>query len=120
MRKTLPKHGAFEANEWQARRTAEILGAYVAGTVDIQAGEIICLVIGERDSRGADHLQEEIPNEVMSFLNFIEKENAFAMVGKNDAKTARLARLVADKQLYLVEVEKLRHVERGTGVLCQK
>ena len=37
------------------------------------------LLIGEHDTPGADHLQEEIPNEVMSFLDFIEKENAFAM-----------------------------------------
>ena len=107
----LAKHGAFEANEWQARGTAEILGAYVACANDIETGEIICLMIGEGDSGVADHLQEEIPNEVMGLLDFIEKEDALAMLGKNRAEAARLAGLVSDKELYLVKVQKLAHIE---------
>ena len=61
-------------------------------------------MIGEGDSGVADHLQEEIPNEVMG-LRFHRKGGCLGDVEEEPCEAARLAGLVSDKELYLVKVQ---------------
>ena len=40
-------------------------------------------MIGERDARGIEHLQEEIPYQAVGFFDFVEKQNASLVLREN-------------------------------------
>ena len=54
-------------------------------------------MVGESDSGSIKHLQKEIPYQPMSFFDFIKKEDALPMLGKNFSQSSGAARFVAHK-----------------------
>jgi len=97
-----------------------LLRANVAGTYDVESGQIVGLVIGESEPGGIEHLQKEIPDEAVGFFDFVEQKDALPMLGKHFSQATGAAGLVAQKQLDVVEVEEFGHVEPEHGILAEK
>lgn len=68
-------------------------------------------MIRQGDVCRIEHLQKEIPDEVMGLFNFIEEKDTMSMLGENLSQTPAVAGFIAHEELYVVEVEELGHVE---------
>jgi hypothetical protein len=101
----------LQRREGKAGRAKELLSANIAGADDIETGKIIGSVIGEGDVGGIEHLQKQIPNEAMSFLNFVEQQNASLMPRENVSQASGAPGFVSDEELHAVQVQEFRHVE---------
>jgi hypothetical protein len=113
-------HSPLQGGEWQASWTQEALRANVASADNIEAGKIVDPVIGERYASGIEHLQEEIPDEVVSLLDFIEQQNASPVARENSSESSLAAAFVSHEQLHVVQVQEFRHVKPEKAFIAKE
>lgn len=111
---------AFQCREGEASRTKELPGANVARANDDESGKVVGAVIGQCDAGGIRHLKEQVPDQAMGLLDFVEKENARAIFRQHVPEAAGPASFVAHEELHMIDVEELRHIEAEHGIAAEK
>ena len=77
-------------------------------------------MIGERDARGIEHLQKEIPYQAMGLFDFVEKQNASLVPRENLPESSRAAGFVSHEQLHAVQVQELGHIEAENILIAEQ
>jgi hypothetical protein len=68
-------------------------------------------MISERDARGVEHLQKQVPNQTMGLFDFIEQQNASLVARENVSESSGAAGFISHEELHAVQMEKLGHIE---------
>ena len=103
--------GPLQRGEGKAGRTQELTRADIARAHNVETRQIVSAMIGERDARGIEHLQKEIPYQAMGFFDFVEEQNASLMLRENYSESSGAAGFISHEQLHAVQVEELGHIE---------
>jgi hypothetical protein len=61
--------------------------------------------------------KKQIPNDAMSFLDFVEQQNASLMPRENVSQASGAPGFVSDEEFHAVQVQEFRHVE-AEGILA--
>ena len=110
----------FQGPERKARWTQELLCPNVARADEVKAGKVVGAMVGERDARGIEHLQKEIPYQPVGLFDFIEQQNSAVVLPEDGSQASRSAGFIAHEELHVVQVQELRHIETKGTLVAEK
>jgi hypothetical protein len=116
----LGNYRSLQRREGKPGRAKKLLSTDIAGADDLEAGKIIATVVSQRNAGRIEHLQEEIPNEAVGLLNFVEQQNASLMARENVSESSRASGFVSYEELDRVQVQEFRHVEAENIVAAEE
>jgi hypothetical protein len=98
----LGNYRSLQRREGKPGRAKKLLSTDIAGADDLEAGKIIATVVSQRNAGRIEHLQEEIPNEAVGLLNFVEQQNASLMARASRMIPAARWSAKADSALVMI------------------